>query len=146
MYSWLDITDSDYYYDSQDATPLYNRLETINFQYLFLETTMLRPLMEAQVAAPKVFERLPVVVLQLLYPKADIFSTREYKRYQQNLYALQKLSQVPGLPGNKFVYAHLFITHPPYTFNPDGSFRWPPKDDPQGYFAKVQYAISGCPR
>lgn len=140
VYTWLNITDSDYYYDFEQATPFYNRLETINFQYLFLSTTLMRPLMEAQVAAPKIFEKLPLPILEVLYPKASVLASREYRQYQQNLYSLQKLSEVPGLPGKKFVYAHLFDTHPPYTFNPDGTFRWPPLDDDKAYFAQIENA------
>jgi hypothetical protein len=145
VYTFLNIPDSDYYYDADDVTPFYNKLEVVNFQYLFLSTTILRPLMEAQVLAPKSFERLPTPILQLLYPKASLFTTREYKQYQQNLYSLQKLSEVPGLPGKKFVYAHLFMTHQPYVFNPDGSFRWPPKDDEKAYFAQIEYTSKRLP-
>ena len=140
VYDWLNITNSDYYYDFEQATPFYNRLESINFQYLFLSTTMMRPLMEAQLAAPKIFEKLPLPVIELFYPKASVLTSREYHAYQQNLYSLQMLSEVPGLPGKKFVYAHLFLTHPPYTFNPDGTFRWPPLDDDQAYFAQIENA------
>ncbi len=145
VYTFLNIPDSDYYYDAEQVTPFYNRLEVVNFQYLFLSTTILRPLMEAQVATPTAFERLPTPILQMFYPKASLFSTREYKQYQQNLYSLEKLSEVPQLPGKKFVYAHLFLTHQPYVFNPDGTFRWPPKDDNHAYFAQIQYASKRLP-
>jgi len=145
VYTFLNIDDSDYYYDAEEVTPFYNRLEVVNFQYLFLSTTILRPLMEAQVATPQSFERLPTLILQLFYPKASLFSTREYKQYKQNLYSLEKLSEVASLPGKKFVYAHLFVTHQPYVFNADGSFRWPPKDDEKAYYAQIQYASKRLP-
>jgi len=145
VYSFLTISDSDVYYDAEDVTPFYNRLEVVNFQYLFLSTTILRPLMEAQVSTPKVFERIPTPILLLLYPKASLFSTREYNQYQQNLYALEKLAETAKLSGKKFVYAHLFLTHQPYVFNADGSFRWPPKDDEKAYYAQIQYASKRLP-
>ncbi|NLG96186.1 MAG: sulfatase-like hydrolase/transferase [Chloroflexi bacterium] len=139
VYPWLDVTDADIFYDAEEDVPFYNRLEAVNFQYLFLSTTIFRPLLEAQTASPKIVERLPLFVTQLFFPKADLLSSREYKQYQQNLYALEKLSEVPRLPGKKFVYAHLFHTHQPYVFNPDGSFRWPPKDSKEAYFDQVLY-------
>jgi len=139
VYPWLDVTDADIFYDAEEDVPFYNRLEAVNFQYLFLSTTIFRPLLEAQTASPKIVERLPLFVTRLFFPKADLLSTREYKQYQQNLYALEKLSEVPRLPGKKFVYAHLFHTHQPYVFNPDGSFRWPPKDSKEAYFDQILY-------
>lgn len=140
VYEWMNIEDSSHYYNFEDNIPLYNRQESINFQYLFLETTIFRPLLEIHVNKPEAFERMPLFLLQLFYPKADMFSTREYKQYQQNLFALKALSEIPGQPGKKFVYAHLFNTHQPYVFTPDGGFRWPPKDSKEAYFDQIVYA------
>lgn len=36
------------------------------------------------------------------------------------LFILDKLLQVPQIPGPKFVYAHLIVPHYPYVFGPDG--------------------------
>lgn len=41
---------------------------------------------------------------------------------QNNLYALDRLDEIPSLPGPKYVFAHLVTTHPPYVHNADGSF------------------------
>ncbi len=42
---------------------------------------------------------------------------REHTRY-----ALDKLDEIPALPGPKFVFAHLLLPHDPYVFDTDGSF------------------------
>ena len=41
---------------------------------------------------------------------------------ENNLYALDRLDEVPSLPGPKYVFAHLVTTHPPYVHNADGSY------------------------
>jgi hypothetical protein len=41
---------------------------------------------------------------------------------EHTLYALDKLDEVPSIPGPKYVFAHLLIPHDPYVFNADGSF------------------------
>ena len=41
---------------------------------------------------------------------------------ENNLYALDRLDEIPELPGPKYVFAHLVTTHPPYVHNEDGSF------------------------
>lgn len=38
------------------------------------------------------------------------------------LYELEKLEEIPSLPGPKYVFAHLLIPHDPYVFNADGTF------------------------
>jgi hypothetical protein len=55
-------------------------------------------------------------------PVGNSLQSREYRQYQQNVYALDMLEQIPDLPGRKFVYAHLYITHQPFVFYPDGRF------------------------
>lgn len=37
------------------------------------------------------------------------------------LYGLRSLDEVPGVPGPKYVFAHLLIPHPPYVIDADGS-------------------------
>ncbi len=39
-----------------------------------------------------------------------------------NLWSLDRLDEIPSLPGPKYVFAHLTTTHPPYVHNEDGSF------------------------
>jgi len=142
VYTWLNIEDSDLYINNEDAVSLFDRQETINFHYLYLRTSALRFLFEMQEKSPGQFEKLPAGLLRLVFPDASLFSTREYRQYKMNLYALERLGELPKMQGKKFVYAHLFITHQPYVFNPDGSFRWPPKDSPEAYADQVRYVDS----
>jgi hypothetical protein len=41
---------------------------------------------------------------------------------EHTLYELQKLDEVPDLPGPKYVFAHILLPHPPFVFNADGTF------------------------
>jgi hypothetical protein len=43
-----------------------------------------------------------------------------HRRYV--LYSLDKLADVPELPGPKFVFAHIMSPHPPFIFDRDGNF------------------------
>ena len=36
------------------------------------------------------------------------------------LYSFSELAKMPAVPGPKFVYAHIFVGHPPFVFGPDG--------------------------
>ena len=38
------------------------------------------------------------------------------------LYALDRLDEIPSMPGPKYVFAHLLLPHDPYVFDTDGSF------------------------
>jgi hypothetical protein len=59
-------------------------------------------------------------------------------------YALDKLDEIPKLPGPKFVFAHLLIPHDPYVFDVDGSFMGRSQVADQGpidsYRRQLQYA------
>lgn len=59
-------------------------------------------------------------------------------------YALDRLDEIPDLPGPKFVFAHLLIPHDPYVFDVDGSFMDRSQVKAQGrdesYRRQLQYA------
>jgi hypothetical protein len=43
--------------------------------------------------------------------------------YDRTLFVFEKLTQLPTtVSGPKFVYAHLFVPHPPYVFGPNGEY------------------------
>jgi hypothetical protein len=139
VYTWLNIQDADWYVENEQYIPVLDRQETINFQYLFLRTSALMYLFDKQAAAPEDFEDVQAEYLRFIFPASNVFSTREYKQYQANLFALDRLKEMAKRPGKKFVYAHLYITHQPYVFNPDGSFRWPPLEDMNAYNDQVRF-------
>jgi len=141
VYPYLDITDSTYYYDYyRDATTI-DQAETLNFQYLFLRTTLFRIPVEYFEFHPETLDRLPDWLSSWI-PIGNTLSGRNYKQYQQNLYLLDIMKLIPDLPGKKFVYAHLFITHQPFVFETDGSFRMSPKQDNIAYHDQILYANS----
>jgi len=59
-------------------------------------------------------------------------------------YALDRLDEIPEIPGPKFVFAHLLIPHDPYVFDVDGSFMSRAQVAEQGrvdsYRRQLQYA------
>ena len=61
-----------------------------------------------------------------------------------NLYALDRLDEIPDLPGPKYVFAHLVTTHPPYVHNADGSLTGREQvrelGDIESYVRQLQYA------
>src|SRR6266496_4865955 len=116
----IDINDSTYYFDYFKNESGLDESGSLSFQYLFLNTTILRPVV-AYLEANKDSVKLSAFWSKWL-PTTSSVNSREYKQYQQNVYALESLANIPNLPGRKFVYAHLLITHQPYVFYPDGSF------------------------
>lgn len=140
LYPFIDIKDSDLYIDLEKGLPFYRRLESLNFQYLFFRTTALRVVVEGQQAKPDLFNFLPESILKAINPNADLFRSRTYRQYQENVYALEMLEKMPEVEGAKFVLAHLFTTHQPFVFNPDGSMRLNSKEDDQAYLEQVMFA------
>ena len=140
LYPFIDIKDSDLYIDREKGLPFYSRLESLNFQFLFFRTTALRIVVEGQQAKPELFNTLPGWMLKIINPNADMFNNRTYRQYQENVYALEMLEKMPEVEGAKFVLAHLFTTHQPFVFNPDGSMRLNSKEDDQAYLEQVMYA------
>ena len=50
---------------------------------------------------------------------------------------LEQLAFIPSFAGKKFIYAHIFTTHPPLLFAEDGSFK--PDDTLTGYENTIRY-------
>jgi hypothetical protein len=135
-FRFIDIKDSDIYYDREANVPFYEKLESENFYYLFLRTTLLRSF----IGSDKVnLSFLPNWAARLIDPKASEFSTEIYKKYEEDTFDLQKLTEIPSLPGDQFVYAHLLITHRPFVFNPDGTFRNSRGEGLEAYRDQVEF-------
>jgi len=64
--------------------------------------------------------------------------------YENVRFTLDTLDEIPGIPGPKFVFAHLLIPHDPYVFDTDGSFMDARQVAGQGivdsYRRQLQYA------
>ena len=63
---------------------------------------------------------------------------------EHTLYELDKLDEIPTLPGPKYVFAHLLLPHDPYVFNADGTFTGRAQVDqlgqPESYRRQLSYA------
>ena len=140
IYPFVDLSDADYYFDVEETTGQLEKLESLNFQYLFFRTTGIRLVIDLQKYSPQLFEKIPPAIMVFINPKAKLFSSRYLKQYDQNLYALESLEEISDIPGKKFIYAHLFIAHQPFVFTPDGKFRWPNLENDAAYRDQVLYA------
>jgi len=90
--------DADIFYDYGDTFATLSE-----FEKLFMDTTMLR--------------------VQSDYNRSYVQdATKRDARRMRVLSALDKLKLIPDKPGHKFVFAHLVIPHPPYSFGPHGEF------------------------
>lgn len=132
----FDLPKSDYYYDYFKNESVLNSQASLNFQYLFLKTTMVRPLMEFLERNPDI--TLPSYLAAWI-PTGNTLDSREYRQYRQNEFALDSLQKIPELPGKKFIYAHLLTTHQPFVYYPDGRFRPNLKQGPLQYRDQVVY-------
>ncbi len=119
LYRLLDFPNETYYYDYFKDVSALKSQASVNFQYLFLKTTLVRPFMEYVERNPDI--KLPSALATWI-PVGNILDSHEYQQYQQNVFALDSLEKIPDLPGKKFVYAHLYTTHQPFVFYPDGRF------------------------
>jgi len=133
----LDLPDTTYYFDYFKDESAVHSQASLNFQYLFLKTTLVRPLMEYMERNP---DKLMPTYLSAWIPSGNALSSRDYLQYQQNVFALESLQKIPDLPGKKFIYAHLFTTHQPYVFYPDGRFHPFLQQGPSAYRDQVIYA------
>ncbi len=85
----------------------WRKLETLNFQQLFIKTTFARTAAEWWMKIHRLV-RVPVFFVKLispgsLNPESSLFAGRNYKQYRQNLYQLESLEDIPDMPGKKFV-------------------------------------------
>lgn len=140
----LDIANSTYYFDYFMQSGNTRETETISFHYLFLRTTALLPLVEYNEANASLTSHWPSYV-SLWLPTSDMLVERNYRQYQQNVYLLDTLAKLPELPGPKFVYAHLIITHQPFVFTPEGRFRGITLQDNKAYRDQILYTNSAMP-
>jgi hypothetical protein len=137
LYPGIDRKDVTYYYDYFKNASGLDSQAALNFQYLFLRTTLLRPLVQFIESNQDI--KIPSYLVTWL-PVENLVDNSDYRQYQQNVYALDSLQNIPELPGKKFVYAHLFVTHQPFVFYPDGSFHPSLSQDYDAYRDQVIFA------
>ena len=86
IYPWLAITDSTYYYDYFDSKEAAEDLASLNFQYLFLRTTAVLPLIEWLELHPET--TIPPSWAKWI-PVGNTLQSREYLQYLQNVFGHQ---------------------------------------------------------
>lgn len=143
-YMFIDMPDSDVYMDVDSAVDPGEKIESLNFQQLFINTTLARTMVEWLEENPEDSKKMPVLLVRLvnpgsLNPDSSTFVGRNYKQYRENLFQLDSLETIPDIRGNKFVYAHLLVTHQPFTFRPNGELRLSEKDSYSAYADQIAY-------
>jgi hypothetical protein len=97
-FRWSQWEEADVYYRYRPDAGTLN-----GFEALFLQTTLLRPLLDRQYAS--------------------LEAAHGVLPYERVLYVLDALKNVPlAVKGPKFVFVHLTIPHPPFVFGPEGQF------------------------
>jgi hypothetical protein len=144
---FLDMPDSDIYMDAETANNPGEKIETLNFQQMFIDTTMARVLVEWLEYNPANSAKVPAFVVWLvspssLNPDSSPEAGRNYREYQNLLFQLQSLNNLPDIPGKKFTYAHILVTHQPFVFTQTGEFRMQAGDTNVGYHDQVLYLNS----
>lgn len=141
-YTFIDFPKSDINYDYETSLSVFNRVEAINFQTLFMKTTLMRVVIEESEHSPIDFKKLPEPILQLINPDLiwNPTSNPNYPLYQRDLYHLDMLDKIAQVPGKKFLYAHLLATHgEPYIFTQNGELLPAKEDTNQDYEDAVIY-------
>ncbi len=118
-YPWLELSDADVFLRLEQSSV--DSRYILPFERLYIRTSA-GVLWEAMESKLGIFlpsqDALPEQGAGIAVP-ADI---DPYLRYHIDLqlFTLEKLSELPSLPGPKFVYAHLVVPHPPHVFTPEG--------------------------
>lgn len=116
-YEWTEWEDADNYYRLQSG-------KINNFEDLLLRSSFLSVLSEKNY-----FDQF--------------FLGSDRRKHDLALYVLDKLEEVPGLPGPKLVFAHLTIPHPPFVVGPNGELNVvaPHYEGNESYYVRDEYQI-----
>ena len=129
-YPWTSFESADILFE-MDKPSEYQNLHVLGlsrFEILFLNSTFIRTLLDAT----RVFPGL--VSLPIIEPD-------QIDRLRV-LYSLDKLDELPGLPGPKFIFAHIISPHGPYVFGPNGEIPQGSQSPIAGYANQVLYLNS----
>lgn len=136
-HSWANVSDADVYYahTASAKTEPINSPGLNSFEKMVVDTTML------SVAGQRIHSLSDAALAATDVPDAggddEAVSSEEHAFYNLNSYSLDKLDEVPELPGPKFVYAHLLSTHPPFVFSRQGEFQYSSIEE--GYLDAIVY-------
>ena len=125
---WLNVDNSDLYIvENNNPLKQYSSSYNVsNFEELYLRTTALRVLSEANAA--------------FLSPLTNRVKPAAEQHYEWVRFALDQLDKTPEIPGKKFVYFHVLAPHDPFVLGPDGEYNHPGNEsDIPGYPNGVKY-------
>lgn len=129
-YYWTQVEDADVYLSPQSSTA--SRLDVTGglnaFEALLIKTSAVLILVDGASALPQ--------FLQL-----DIDHPDQIHR-ERVLFTLDQLGRLPGMPGPKFVFAHIVSPHKPFVFGPQGEIVEQAQDEISGYRDQVAYLNS----
>lgn len=147
---WANLSDADIYYEAEINVPKINRLETLLFHDLYLKTSWVRLLFDTQgVSVARLASKYPALqgwidpnnyaISLMEISDQERFESIRYGEYKQNLYSLDSLQKVPEIPGNKFVHAHIMVTHSSFVFNADGSYKQHQDESDKSYIEQIAF-------
>jgi len=139
-FRFVNYPNSDVIIDYQHSSSSLNKLEAYDFEYIFLRATLMRVLIEETEYAPKKFTNIPASIMGFINPKYNRDNGFYDQIFLQNLYDLNALETITNLPGKKFVYAHLVVTHQPFVFTSTGELSMGTEYTKQGYADSIIYA------
>jgi len=126
-FTWSQMNDASYYFSPNQG--LFEKLGIRgglnDFETLFTQST-------AAVLLTDAGQKIPATM-----PAGGGRSQESHR--QRVLYVLDKLSEVPLIPGPKFVFAHILSPHPPYVFGPDDGKAIFSANEVQAYADQVVY-------
>lgn len=116
-YEWTEWQDADYFYALPSS-------KINNFEDLLLRNSLL-----------SVFSEKGYL--------SDFLLTSDQRKHDLSLYVLDKLGDVPALPGPKFVFVHLTIPHPPFVVGPNGELNVVAQhyEGNEGYYVEDDYKL-----
>jgi hypothetical protein len=116
-YEWTEWKDADHYYALQS-----NKINS--FEDLLLRSSFL-----------SVFSEKDYLTQFLL--------TSDQRKHDLSLYVLDRLEEVPTLPGPKFVFVHVTIPHPPFVVGPQGELNVvaPHYKGNESYYVEDEYKV-----
>ena len=144
QFNFIDFANSDVSFDYQSSLSPLNKLEAYDFEYIFLRTTLMRVLIEETEYDPGKFYNMPVPVMEFINPNFNRGHGLTNPVYLQNRYDLKVMDTISNVPGKKFVYAHLLVTHQPFTFTSTGELSMDEVDSKKGYAEQITMSISAC--
>ena len=118
-YPRLEVTDADVFLGL--GRPSINSHYLYPFEDLYLRSTaaVIFTAADSKLNISRLFQALS----PSQDPNANIPANLDpFLRYHIDLqyFTLEKLTEIPAIPGPKFVYAHIMIPHGPYVFGPNG--------------------------